>query len=266
MTFPACSPLDSVLTVMAQLRAPQTGCPWDLEQDFASLAPYLLEESYEVVEAIESGNIAALQEELGDVLLQVVFHSQIAAEKGLFTFADVAESLRDKLVRRHPHVFGETTEIRSAAEQTSHWEALKANEKTAKGHRSVLDDIPHTMPALARAEKLSKRAARVGFDWETIDPVFAKLHEEIHELQLALATQDAAQIQDELGDVLFVCVNLARHLKTNAETALRGTNRKFEQRFRYVETCLQAEGRTPESASLDEMEALWQDAKKHPLK
>ncbi len=251
----ATSELQRLLEIMARLRSPDGGCPWDLEQNFSSIAPYTLEEAYEVADAIERDDMVALKEELGDLLLQVVFHSQMAKEAGLFDFKEVAKAINDKMVARHPHVFGDA-EIKTAQAQTQNWETIKAEEKKAKGHTSVLDDIPLNLPALSRAQKLTKKAAKIGFDWPEISPVFDKLQEEIMELQEAIASGNRSHAEEELGDVLFVCVNLARHIDADAESALRYTNQKFERRFRYVET------HKNEHASLEEMDALWNDAKK----
>lgn len=253
--------IQRLLEIMAQLRNPNGGCPWDVEQDFASIAPYTLEEAYEVADAIERGDMVSLKEELGDLLLQVVFHAQMAKEAGLFDFEEVAAAINAKMVARHPHVFGDAN-IKTAQHQVENWETLKAAEKKAKGHASILDDIPANFPALLRAQKLTRKAAKVGFDWPDIAPVFEKLEEEIAELKEALASGDAKHAEEELGDVLFVCTNLARHMKTEAETALRLTNRKFEDRFRYIESQLRSQNRSPENATLEEMDALWDAAKR----
>ena len=276
--------MQRLLSIMAKLRDPNGGCPWDVEQDFASIAPYTLEEAYEVADAIERKDMAALKEELGDLLLQVVFHSQMAKERGLFSFEEVAAAINEKMISRHPHVSFErpaiaptgahmggssddsrsglarspdhaTPEIKTANDQLANWDRLKAEEKKAKGHASILDDIPMAFPALLRAQKLTKKAAKVGFDWPSIEPVFDKLEEEIAELKEAITAGDMKHAEEELGDVLFVCVNLARHIKADAENALRLTNRKFEQRFRYVEKHMR------EGATLEEMDALWDEAK-----
>lgn len=257
-------PIDELLSIMARLRDKETGCPWDIEQDFASIAPYTLEEAYEVADAIAENDMAGLKEELGDLLLQVVFHSQMAKEEGLFSFDEVAAAISQKLIRRHPHVFGEK-EIRTAEAQTASWEAIKAEERKEKAGKpvSVLDNVPKALPALTRALKLQKRAAKVGFDWDNPEPVFAKLTEEVQELRDALAEgASPAKLADELGDILFVCANLARQFDIEPEEALRGTNHKFERRFHYIEERLAAAGRTPQEASLEEMDALWDEAKK----
>jgi len=251
--------LGRLLEIMAKLRDKQSGCPWDLEQSFKTIAPYTIEEAYEVAEAAESNHPAALKEELGDLLLQVVFHSRMAEELGQFAFNDVAAAIADKMLRRHPHVFGEA-EIDSAAAQTIAWEEQKAAERQAKGAASALDGVGLGLPALTRAVKLQRRAARVGFDWAETAPIFDKIDEEIDELRAAMS-EGSARIEDELGDLIFAVVNLARRLETDPEQALRGACRKFERRFRRVEERLAAEGKVPGAASLAEMEAEWQAAK-----
>jgi nucleoside triphosphate diphosphatase len=256
--------MQRLLAVMARLRHPERGCPWDREQDFATIAPYTIEEAYEVAEAISQGDMTSLKDELGDLLFQVVFHARMADEKGHFTFDDVAAAIADKMVRRHPHVFG-TTEIASAEAQTLAWEEQKAQERRAKatgGPHSALDGVGLALPALTRAQKIQSRAARVGFDWPEIEPVFAKIAEEIEELRAELAAGGAAErLEDELGDLLFATVNLARHLKIDSETALRKAVSKFERRFRRVEAGLAAAGKSTDDATLDEMEAEWRQAK-----
>jgi ATP diphosphatase len=258
--------IERLLWVMARLRDPQGGCPWDLEQDFASIAPFTIEEAYEVADAIARGDVGHLKDELGDLLLQVVYHAQMAKEAGLFDFEEVAGAIADKMVRRHPHVFG-TTEVDSARAQSHAWEAAKAAERAGKagaagGAHGVLDDVPLALPALVRAAKLQRRAARVGFDWPQATQVLDKLDEEIAELRAEIEQDaSAARLSDEMGDLLFAAVNLARHVDIDAETALRQANAKFERRFRAIEEALRARGRRLEDASLDEMEALWQDAK-----
>lgn len=247
--------------LMARLRTRGTGCPWDLEQTFETIAPYTLEEAYEVADAIARQDLAALREELGDLLFQVAFHSRLAEEQGAFALADVARGLIDKMVRRHPHVFGDAAAL-DARQQTAHWEQQKAAEKAAAGHASALDDIPLAMPALARAAKLGRRAARVGFDWPDIAGPRAKIDEELGELAEAMARGTPAEVAAELGDVLFAVVNLARHLGVDPEDALRGTNHRFEQRFRWVETRLAAEGTPLSSAGLDKLDAAWEAAKR----
>ena len=261
------SAIQRLLAVMSQLRDPQTGCPWDLEQSFASIAPYTIEEAYEVADAIEQGDMQHLRDELGDLLLQVVFHAQIAKDAGLFDFNDVAAGIADKMIRRHPHVFGDQ-KVAGADAQTRNWEAQKAAERDAEAAAagrvaSALDGVSLALPALLRAIKLQKRAARVGFDWPELAPVIAKIEEELTELktEIAAATVKPEAIEDEMGDLLFACVNLARHLGIDPEAALRGTNGKFMRRFRAVEEGLWEKGRPIATATLDEMEALWLAAK-----
>ncbi len=258
--------LARLLNVMARLRDPAGGCPWDLEQSFATIAPYTIEEAYEVAEAAEHGDIDALKDELGDLLLQVVFHARMAEEAGHFAFNDVARAIAEKMIRRHPHVFADA-KVAGAAAQTQAWEEQKAAERrtkaTAKGRaESALDGVGVGLPALTRAEKLQKRAARVGFDWAEAAPIFDKIDEEIGELRREIADGGKpARLEDELGDLLFAVVNLARHLKLDPEQALRGASRKFERRFRRIEERLAAAGKSPEAAGLDEMEAEWQRVK-----
>ena len=260
-------PLPRLLAVMAWLRDRQHGCPWDIDQTFRTIAPYTIEEAYEVADAIARDDMPALKEELGDLLLQVVYHSQIAREAGSFGFDDVAAAIADKMVDRHPHVFGDL-DIRTADAQTVSWEARKAAERAAKGTAGgstsgALDGVALALPALMRAEKIQKRAARVGFDWTTIGPVIDKIEEELRELRTELEAGkiEQAKVADELGDVLFAVANLARHCKVDPEVALRATNDKFEKRFRHIERRLAETGRKPADASLEEMEALWQEAK-----
>jgi tetrapyrrole methylase family protein/MazG family protein/ATP diphosphatase len=251
-----------LIAIMARLRDPERGCPWDLEQTFASIAPYTIEEAYEVADAIERGDLSDLREELGDLLLQVVFHSRMAQEQGAFDFDDVANAVSDKMIRRHPHVFGDAAYGDDEAKDQV-WEALKAQERAAKGaHRAgVLDDVPAALPALLRAVKLTKRAARVGFDWPDFGTVFAKLREEMAELEMEIEAGELDKARAEFGDVLFVCANLARKLDIDPEDALRATNAKFIRRFGYVERELAARGKRPEQSSLAEMDALWDEAK-----
>jgi tetrapyrrole methylase family protein/MazG family protein/ATP diphosphatase len=251
-----------LINIMARLRDPLSGCPWDLEQTFASIAPYTIEEAYEVVDAIERGDLSDLREELGDLLLQVAFHSRMAQEQGAFDFDDVANAISDKMVRRHPHVFGDA-DYRDGEKKDAVWESLKAQERAAKGaHRAgVLDDVPAAMPALLRAAKLTKRAARVGFDWPDFGQVFAKLREEMAELEVEIEAGELDKARAELGDVLFVCANLARKLDIDPEDALRTTNAKFIRRFSYIERELAARGKRPEQSSLAEMDTLWDEAK-----
>jgi tetrapyrrole methylase family protein/MazG family protein/ATP diphosphatase len=244
---------------MARLRDPVDGCAWDLEQTFATIAPYTIEEAYEVADAIERGDMAELRDELGDLLLQVVFHARMAEEAGAFGFDDVARAVTDKMIRRHPHVFGDAR-FRTSAEQTRAWEEAKAGERAAKG-AGWLDAVAVTLPALTRAVKLSSRAARVGFVWPTLAEVMAKLREEVAELEAEVDGGERARIRDELGDVLFVCANIARTLDIDPEDALRNTNAKFVRRFGHIEKSLAESGRTPADSTLAEMDALWDEAK-----
>ncbi len=254
--------IEKLLDIMAQLRNPDGGCPWDLEQDFRSIAPYTIEEAYEVADAIERDDRAGLRDELGDLLFQVVFHARMAQESGEFTFGDVVRSLNDKMTRRHPHVFGDAS-IADADAQSQAWETMKAGERAAgSGGDGVLDDVPVALPALKRAAKLTGRAARVGFDWPDVAGARAKIAEELAELDACLAGEaDREAIADEIGDVLFAVVNVARKLGIDAEAALSGTNAKFMRRFRAIETALAGAGRTPDDAGLDELDALWNAAK-----
>jgi MazG family protein len=247
---------------MARLRDPVGGCAWDLEQTFATIAPYTVEEAYEVADAIRRGAMGDLAEELGDLLLQVVFHAQMAKEAGAFNFDDVVRGVSAKMIRRHPHVFGDA-KVRSAAEQTAAWEEIKAAERAGKATpaKGLLDDIAVTLPALTRATKLSRRAARVGFVWPDIQAILAKLREEVAELEAEVAEGDAAKAREELGDVLFVCANIARELDVDPEDALRETNAKFTRRFAYIERALAERGSSPEQSNLTEMDALWNEAK-----
>lgn len=251
----------AMLDVMARLRDPQRGCPWDVEQNFATIAPYTIEEAYEVADAIERADMPALKEELGDLLFQVAFHARMAEEQGAFDFADVAQALADKMIERHPHVFSEAGDGRTAAQQTVAWETLKAEKRAAKGAPSLLDDVPMALPALMRAEKLTKRAARINFDWPSSAEVLEKLDEELAELKAAEASGDQDHIAEEMGDILFVMANLARKLKVDPEDALRRANAKFTRRFQHIETRLAAQGKTGPQP-LDEMEALWVEAKR----
>jgi nucleoside triphosphate diphosphatase len=257
------SSIDRLLSIMAQLRTPKTGCPWDLEQSFATIAPYTIEEAYEVADAINRNDMTGLKEELGDLLFQVVFHARMAEEQGVFTFDDVVQSLSDKMVSRHPHVFGDR-QIENAHAQTVNWERLKEQERAEKrkDDPSILADVPHALPALMRAEKLTKRAARVGFDWPSLDQVFDKLAEEVAETQEAVIEGDQAHIEEEIGDMLFVIANLARKAGTDPEQALRRANEKFERRFRWIETALAENGKHPSQSTLEEMDSLWNAAKR----
>ncbi|APH72547.1 nucleoside triphosphate pyrophosphohydrolase [Aquibium oceanicum] len=265
--------ISRLLEIMTALRTPGTGCPWDLEQDFATIAPYTLEEAYEVADAIERGDMDDLREELGDLLLQVVFHARMAEEAGEFSFGDVVDAITTKMIRRHPHVFG-NAEARAAGSAKGMWDSIKAEEKAEKRQRRLarglsaedsgdgfLDSVPVGLPALVRAKKLQERAAKVGFDWKEAGPILDKIEEEIAELRKAIADGDQASTQDEFGDVLFALVNFGRHAGIDGETALHGTNAKFRRRFHYIERALNASGSRLEDASLDEMEDLWQRAK-----
>jgi MazG family protein len=254
--------LDRLLAVMARLRDPERGCAWDVAQDFSTIAPYTIEEAYEVADAIERGDMAGLQDELGDLLLQVVFHARMAEEARQFDFEAVAGTIADKMIRRHPHVFG-TQRFADEAAQKADWEATKAAERATRGETGALAGVARGLPALLRAVKLQKRAARVGFDWPDSAPVLAKIEEELGELRHEIAVgAQPERLQDELGDLLFAVVNLARHLKIDPEAALRHTNAKFERRFGKVEQALEAEGKSPGDAGLEEMEAAWQRAKR----
>ena len=253
--------VERLLEIMAALRDPQGGCPWDLEQDFRSIAPYTLEEAYEVADAIERGNLGDLREELGDLLLQVVFHAQMAQEQGAFDFDDVAQGICDKMVRRHPHVFGDET-VESAAAQTENWERLKADEKAARAASGLLDDVPLSLPALTRAAKLTRRASRAGFDWGDASGPRRKVDEELAELDEAVAeAADQDAVEAEFGDLLFTLVNYARHLGVDPEAALRRSNEKFLRRFRYVEKQLKSAGLTGPEAGLERLDAWWEEAK-----
>ncbi len=254
-------PIDRLLAIMARLRDPADGCAWDLEQTFATIAPYTVEEAYEVADAIERGDLSDLREELGDLLLQVVFHSRMAQEQGAFAFDDVADAISEKMIRRHPHIFG-AEDQRTSGEQTEAWEVIKAQERAAKGkNASLLDDVPTGLPAMTRAVKLTARAARVGFDWPDHVMVLAKLREETAELEAEIASGDRARMRDELGDMLFVLANLARKLDIEPEDALRSTNAKFARRFQFIEQALAAQGKTADQSDLAEMDALWDAAK-----
>jgi len=265
--------ISRLIEIMAALRDPGTGCPWDIEQDFASIAPYTVEEAYEVADAIARGDMDDLRDELGDLLLQVVYHAQMAEEAQEFAFGDVVQAITEKMIRRHPHVFGDA-EARSAGMAKGMWEKIKSEEKALKRQARIergldpedhgtgfLDGIPVALPALTRALKLQEKAARVGFDWKEAVPILDKIEEEIGELREAMASGDATSMKDEFGDVIFSLVNLGRHLKIDSEAALSGTNEKFRSRFHHVERALNASGSNLEASSLDEMEGLWQQAK-----
>ena len=250
-----------LLEIMRALRDPETGCPWDIEQSFESIAPYTVEEAYEVADAIARKDWDDLRDELGDLLLQAVYHAQIAEEKNLFNFDDIANGISDKMLRRHPHVFGDESREKSSLEQTQDWEKLKAAERVGKAKSGTLDDVAQALPALMRAVKLQKRAARVGFDWPEIGHVLEKIKEEAAELVEAQGTSDQDHIAEEYGDLLFVMVNLGRHLNIDPEDALRQANAKFTRRFMHIENELNKLGKTPQSSSLTEMDAFWEEAK-----
>ena len=258
--------INILLGVMKQLRHPETGCPWDQKQTYESIAPYTIEEAYEVEDAIERKDMQGLKSELGDLLFQIVFYSQIANEDGEFTFDDVVEAITKKMVKRHPHVFANAT-FSDAEERTNSWEAQKAEERRKraaleKRSISILDDVPSNLPALTRAEKLTKRAARVGFDWPKADQVIAKIDEELAEVKAEISANAAQNcLEDEIGDLLFTVANLARHYKIDPETSLKKTNRKFIERFHFIEQELEAVNMSVEDASLEVMEDLWQKAK-----
>jgi ATP diphosphatase len=260
-----------LIDIMARLRDPQNGCAWDVEQTFETIMPYTIEEAYEVADAIERGDMDDLADELGDLLLQVVYHARMAEEAGLFAFGDVVHAVTDKMIRRHPHVFGPEN-ARSMTMAKGMWEKVKAQEKADKAKRqleagtinkrpSLLDDVPRAQPSLMRSLKLQKKAATVGFDWSEAEPILDKIHEEIGELREAMQSGDEKHITEEYGDLLFVMVNLGRHLGIEAEAALAGTNLKFSRRFAFIEEKLDQAGKSIKDASLDEMEALWQLAK-----
>ncbi|HSX84008.1 MAG TPA: nucleoside triphosphate pyrophosphohydrolase [Cellvibrio sp.] len=265
--------LDDLLLLMQRLRDPVCGCPWDLKQTYETIAPSTLEEAYEVVDAIERGDYLHLKEELGDLLFQAIFYSQLAAEQNLFRFGDVVDTLVAKLIRRHPHVFpngdlysGKTDNALEEREVKQNWEAIKSAEREHKGLTGTLADIPRALPSLTRAAKLQKRAAQVGFDWSDVSGVMQKLTEELDELQHAMSQQTSQEIEDELGDVLFTCVNLARHLKVDPETALRKANTKFTARFDYMEKEAAQEGLTLVQLTPPELDKRWNDAKAGELK
>ena len=258
---PHLAPLDRLREVMTRLRDPEGGCPWDREQTFATIAPYTVEEAYEVADAIERGDLGDLKEELGDLLLQVVFHARMAEEQAAFDFNDVAQAIVDKMIRRHPHVFAAQT-YKNLAEQTAAWETIKAQERAGKNRASsLLDDVPAGLPGMTRAVKLTKRAARVGFDWPSAAQVIDKLREELAELEVEIAANDLDKAREELGDLLFVCANLARKLDVDPEDAVRAANAKFARRFAYIEQRLAERGSSPEKSDLAEMDALWNEVR-----
>ena len=255
--------MKKLLDVMVALRDPNSGCPWDIKQTLKSIIPYTLEEAYEVADAIEQEDMPALKSELGDLLFQVVFYAQIAKEQGEFEFNDVVDAISEKLVRRHPHVFADAQYADDAVLNEA-WEKAKATERDEESNISkatVLNGVAMALPALKRAQKLQKRAARVGFDWPTIEPVFAKIEEEIQELREAMQQKDQALVHEEMGDVLFSCANLSRHLGVDSEESLRSCNKKFERRFSHIEEALENKQLSFESRSLDQLEKMWQDAK-----
>jgi MazG family protein len=257
--------LEDLLAVMARLRDPESGCPWDVKQSFATIAPYTIEEAYEVADAIAREDLDGLQDELGDLLLQVVYHAQMASEQSCFQFADVVDAITRKMIRRHPHVF-EDPSRREEFMSTDLWDRIKAEEKGERGDGapSILDDVPVGLPALTRAVKLQKRMAKVGFDWPSLTPVLAKVDEELNELKAVIAEPGAesdARVAEEFGDLLFMMTNLARHLGVDAEAALRAANAKVVRRFQCIEKTLAADGRRPEDATLEEMDILWHAAK-----
>lgn len=255
--------IERLLYIMRRLRDPDTGCPWDIEQSFSSIAPYTIEEAYEVADAIARGDMADLKGELGDLLLQTVYHTAIGEDEGLFTFHTVADAISDKMVARHPHVFGDQSRDKTAEQQTIDWETIKATERAQADQTRTLDGVALGLPALTRAVKLQKRAARVGFDWPDVEQVLDKIREEIDELK---AAESAAHRHEEFGDVMFVMANLARHLNIDPEQALRDANQKFTRRFNGIEDKLQQDGRTPPQSDLAEMDALWNAVKQEEPK
>jgi nucleoside triphosphate diphosphatase len=260
-----------LLEIMAALRTPRTGCSWDLEQTFATIAPYTIEEAYEVADAIARGNLTDLKDELGDLLLQVVFHARMAQEQGAFDFGDVVQAITAKMIRRHPHVFGDKRDL-SPDDVKGLWAKIKAQEKAARaksegeGEGSLLDPVPVTLPGLTRAVKLQSKASTIGFDWNDVRLVLDKIREETAEIEAALDTKEAAAIRDEIGDLLFAVANLARHVGADPEAAIRGTNEKFVRRFHYIESAIAQSGRKLGDVGLADMDALWNDAKGHEKK
>jgi nucleoside triphosphate diphosphatase len=264
------SDISRLLEIMATLRTPGTGCPWDLEQNFATIAPYTVEEAYEVADAIARGDLGDLRDELGDLLLQVVFHARMAEEENAFSFGDVVEAITRKMIRRHPHVFADRDGRLTPSDVKGAWDRIKAEEKAERaarrtpeaiGHKSLLSSVKAGQPALARAMELQRKASTVGFDWNDPRAVLHKIREEADEIEAALDRGDRQELAEETGDLLFALVNLARHVDADPEMALRRTNAKFERRFAHIERALQSQGRTLESAALEEMDALWNDAK-----
>ena len=247
--------------IMRALRDPQSGCPWDIEQNFKSIAPYTVEEAYEVADAIERENWDDLKNELGDLLLQTVYHTQMAEEENLFNFNDVVNQISEKMIKRHPHVFGSLKQNKTSDQQIKDWEAIKADERVKKNQTGILDDVALNLPALVRSLKLQKRAARVGFDWPTVSKVLQKIEEETKELVEAKEFESQERINEEFGDLVFSIVNLGRHLKVDPEEALKKANKKFVTRFNFIEDEIKSQGRNLEDTSLEEMEQLWQSAK-----
>ena len=257
--------IKQLLDIMASLRDPQTGCPWDIKQTFDSIVPHTLEEAYEVADSIERGRMDELKDELGDLMFQVVFYAQMAKEQNFFEFDDVVKAINNKLIRRHPHVFADE-KYTDEATLNEAWENSKASERDNRvdtGRASILDGVAHALPALKRSQKIQKRAARAGFDWPNVEPVFDKIQEEIEEVKQAMQQKNQQQVKDEVGDLIFACVNLARHVGVDAEEALRHGNKKFEKRFNYIEEELAGHGKQMDQCSLDELEGIWQQSKKH---
>ena len=255
--------MQPLLDIMRQLRDPDTGCPWDLKQNFHTIVPFTIEETYELADAIAAEDFSQIRDELGDVLFQVVFYAQMASEESLFTFQDVVDGIADKLRRRHPHVFGATAgQGVSASEVKERWEQIKGEERQQKNQQGALDDVPKALPALSRSQKLQKRAARIGFDWSELGAVREKVDEELGELAEAVSEGDSAAIESEVGDIFLAMVNLARHLGVDAEAALRQANRRFEDRFRLMETAAKRDGSHLSEESLDRLEERWQAAKR----
>ena len=251
-----------LLEIMRALRDPESGCPWDIEQNFKTIAPYTVEEAYEVADAIERENWEDLKNELGDLLLQTVYHTQMAQEEDLFSFNDVVNQISEKMIQRHPHVFGNENRNKTASQQVKDWESIKAEERTKKNQTGILDDVALNLPALVRSLKLQKRAARGGFDWPNILQVLEKIEEETKELVEAKELDSQEKIYEEFGDLMFSIVNLGRHLGVDSEEALKQTNRKFTNRFNFVESSIRSQGKKIENTTLEEMETLWQQAKK----